>query len=78
MAKMKIAITIEEALIREIDVMIKNRLFANRSNAIESAVSEKVDRMQKTRLARECAKLDKKYERSMAEEGMESEEWPEY
>ncbi len=32
------------------------------------------------RLARECAKLDRKFEQSMAEEGLsvEAGEWPEY
>jgi hypothetical protein len=34
----------------------------------------------KSRLARECAKLDKAFEQALAEEGLaaEMEEWPEY
>jgi hypothetical protein len=39
-----------------------------------------MDSIQKSRLARECDKLDPEFEQSMAEEGisMELEEWPEY
>lgn len=37
-------------------------------------------RLEKSRLAQECAKLDPKFEQFLAEEGFssESEEWPEY
>ncbi len=47
---------------------------------MKEAVKEKLMRMEKTRLAQECAKLDPKYEQSLAEEGFirELEEWPEY
>jgi Arc/MetJ-type ribon-helix-helix transcriptional regulator len=55
-------------------------VFPNRSKAIQEAVEEKLKRMEKTRLAEECAKLDPKYEQTLAEEGFSSEidEWPEY
>jgi hypothetical protein len=41
---------------------------------------EKDARIDKSRLARECAKLDKSFEQSLADEGLETEieEWPEY
>jgi hypothetical protein len=60
--------------------LVKNRLFENRSRAIQEAVSEKLARLERSRLARECAKLDKKFEQAMAEEGLsvEAGEWPEY
>ena len=37
-------------------------------------------RIEKTRLARECAKLDPEFEQSLSEEGVsaELEEWPDY
>jgi hypothetical protein len=43
-------------------------------------VSEKLLRLEKSRLAQECAKLDPEFEQSLAEEGFsaEMEEWPEY
>lgn len=76
----KIAITIDEKLVRKIDHMVKKRVFPNRSKAIQSAVEEKMMRLDKSRPAEECRHLDPKFEQSLAEEGMSSEveEWPEY
>ena len=76
----KIAITIETKLLKRLDHLVSSRVFPNRSKAIQGAVEEKLIRIEKNRLAQECAKLDPKYEQSLAEEGfsMELEEWPEY
>ena len=54
--------------------------FPNRSQAIEAAVAEKLDRLSHPRLAREVAKLDPAEEKALAEEGMgmELNAWPEY
>lgn len=80
MAASKIAITMEEKLVKRLDDLVKSRVFPNRSRAIQEAVEEKLKRMEKTRLAAECANLDPKYEKTLAEEGFspELEEWPEY
>lgn len=80
MSTVKVAITIDEGLLKHLDRLVKNHLFENRSRAIQEAVSEKLARLERGRLARECAKLDRAFEQSMAEEGMsaETEEWPEY
>jgi metal-responsive CopG/Arc/MetJ family transcriptional regulator len=80
MAASKIAITMEKKLVKQLDDLVKSRVFPNRSKAIQEAVEEKLKRMEKTRLAEECAKLDPKYEQTLAEEGFSSEidEWPEY
>lgn len=80
MSTTKVAITIDENLLRRLDRLVKNRLFENRSRAIQEAVSEKLARLEQNRLARECAKLDRKFEQNMAEEGLSAEvgEWPEY
>jgi metal-responsive CopG/Arc/MetJ family transcriptional regulator len=80
MAASKIAITMEEKLVKRLDDLVKSRVFPNRSRAIQEAVEEKLKRMEKTRLAEECAKLEPKYEQTLAEEGFSSEieEWPEY
>lgn len=70
----------DENVVKHLDRLVKSHLFENRSRAIQEAVSEKLARLERSRLARECAKLDRSFERSMAEEGMsaEAEEWPEY
>jgi Arc/MetJ-type ribon-helix-helix transcriptional regulator len=80
MAASKIAITIDERMLKKIDILVKSRYFPNRSKAIQQAVSEKLMRLEKSRLAQECAKLDPNFEQSLAEEGFsaELEEWPEY
>jgi metal-responsive CopG/Arc/MetJ family transcriptional regulator len=80
MSKAKVAITLDEDLLKRLDRLVKNRLFENRSRAIQEAVSEKLARLERGRLARECAKLDRKFEQTMAEErlSVEAKEWPEY
>ena len=46
----------------------------------EVVKAEALDRVSRTRLARECAKLDPRAEREFADEGLarDLEEWPEY
>ena len=80
MAASKIAITIDDNLLKQLDLMVINKVYPNRSKAIQAAVADKLKRLERTRLAQECAKLDPKYERNIAEEGfsMEIDEWPEY
>ena len=76
----KIAITIDDNTLKRLDILVKSKFFPNRSKAIQEAVAEKLMRIEKSRLAQECAKLDPKFEQSLAEEGFSSEleEWPEY
>lgn len=80
MARLKVAITLDEATLGEIDRLVSQRRFPNRSQAIQEAVDEKLGRMSRNRLAEECAKLDPDRERAMAEEGIGGElaGWPEY
>ena len=80
MAASKIAITIDDNLLKQLDLMVKSKVYPNRSKAIQEAVADKLKRFERTRLAQECAKLDPDYEQNIAEEGfsMEIDEWPEY
>lgn len=80
MATRKLAISIDEHLVVELDKLVANKVFASRSAAIRIAVEEKIARMHRARLARECSKLDPAFERGMAEEGVSGEvaEWHEY
>jgi metal-responsive CopG/Arc/MetJ family transcriptional regulator len=80
MSTIKVAITIQDHLLDRLDRLVKARVFPNRSKAVQEAVEEKLARLDRNRLAKECGKLNKKFERSMAEEGMGGEisEWPEY
>ena len=80
MSMAKVAISIEKATLDQLDELVKSKVFPSRSRAIQEAVTEKLNRLKKTRLAEECAKLDPKAEQAMAEEGLSVElrEWPEY
>jgi metal-responsive CopG/Arc/MetJ family transcriptional regulator len=70
MSTAKITISIDQRLLKRVDRLVKSRHFPNRSQAIQEAVHEKVNRVDKTRLARECSKLDVTVEQFMADEGL--------
>ena len=80
MGKEKIAITLDEEFIGELDRLVDQHVFQSRSQAIQEAVSEKLLRLNRSRLAKECAKLQPAFEKTMAEEGMTEDmsQWPEY
>jgi Arc/MetJ-type ribon-helix-helix transcriptional regulator len=80
MASVKVAITLEEETLRQVDSLVERRVFQNRSRAIQTALHEKIERLEGSRLAAECAKLDPKFEQSLAEEGMgvDAVVWPEF
>ncbi len=70
MSASKITVSIDQELLKKVDRLVKARVFPNRSQAIQSAIHEKINRLDRTRLARECARLDKKSEQSLADEGL--------
>ena len=76
----KIAVSIDEDLLGQLDQLVVAHAFPNRSRAIAEAVAEKLARMRVERLARECAMLNPGDEKALAEEGMgnEGDEWPAY
>lgn len=80
MARSKVAISLDESTLDRLDLLVKKHVFPNRSQAIEEAVAEKLARLEKRRLAQECAKLDPVFEKALAEEGLSEDlaEWPEY
>jgi len=73
----KVAITIDRELLKELDSLVSNQIFPNRSKAIQEAVKEKLERLKRIRLSMESAKLNIDEEQHMAEEGM-GDKWPEY
>jgi metal-responsive CopG/Arc/MetJ family transcriptional regulator len=80
MAKTKVAVTLEATLVGRVDRLVREARFPNRSHAIEVALAEKLERLDRTLLAQECAKLNPAVERALADEGLESDvaSWPEY
>ncbi|MBI2891679.1 MAG: CopG family transcriptional regulator [Nitrospirae bacterium] len=80
MSSIKVAITIDSGTLERVDGLVAKKVYPNRSRAIQSAVAEKLTRMERDRLAIECAKLDPNFEKALAEEGLgqEIDAWPEY
>lgn len=80
MPRSKVAVSLDERALERVDRLVREGVFPSRSRAIEAAVEEKLQRLERARLARECAKLDPAEERALAEEGMSEElaAWPAY
>jgi len=80
MPKAKIAISLSEQTLERLDRLVQNKILPNRSQAIETALADKLDRLDRVRLARECSKLAPAYEKELAEVGFSEElsRWPEY
>ena len=80
MSTAKVAISIEKNILNQLDRLVSSHVFPNRSKAIQEAVMEKLSRINRSRLARECSKLNPNFEQAIAEEGLSTEvkQWPEY
>ena len=80
MPKTKVALTLDAALLERVDTLVARQRFPNRSQAVETALAEKLARLARTRLAEECSRLDPDEERQLADEGLVAtgESWPEY
>jgi metal-responsive CopG/Arc/MetJ family transcriptional regulator len=78
--KTKVAVSIDDRLIREVDLLVRDERYANRSQAIEAAVADHLRRVQRRRLAEACALLDPAEEVALAEEGWgaDARAWPPY
>jgi len=76
----KVAITIDHTLLARLDALVEQRVYPSRSKAIQEAVRDKLARLERSRLARECAKLDARAEQAIADEGISEElaAWPRY
>jgi Arc/MetJ-type ribon-helix-helix transcriptional regulator len=76
----KVAVTIDEHLLREVDSWVAAGDFPNRSRAVQAGLTRLLEeRGQRDSLLRELAKLDPAEERALAEEWLGGEvPWPEY
>ncbi|MFH1743474.1 MAG: ribbon-helix-helix domain-containing protein [bacterium] len=80
MMRAKVAVSLDEMLLARLDRLVAEAVFRSRSQAVEAAVEEKLARIDRNRLAKECAKLDPQFEKALAEEGLleDVSKWPEY
>jgi Arc/MetJ-type ribon-helix-helix transcriptional regulator len=80
MSRTKIAVTLDADTLIRLDRLVKEQGFPSRSKVIQEAISTKIEQLERSRLAIECAKLDPVFEKALAEEGLSGElaGWPEY
>jgi metal-responsive CopG/Arc/MetJ family transcriptional regulator len=80
MARTKVAVSLDEYTLQRLDHLVAEAVFPSRSQAIQVAIEEKLARLEQSRLARECAKLDPGFEKALAEEGLSEDvaTWPAY
>jgi metal-responsive CopG/Arc/MetJ family transcriptional regulator len=80
MRTVKITITVDEDVVARLDQFVQENRFPNRSRAVQEAIRDKLEQMQRSRLARESAKLDPAFEQALADEGLteDYDQWPEY
>ncbi len=80
MASVKVAVTVDSDTLKRVDSLVARNVYPNRSQAFQAALAEKLARLDRTRLATECAKLDPPAEQALADEGLDRERdaWPEY
>ena len=76
----KVAVTIQESTLKRLDQLVRQAAYPSRSRIVQEALEEKLSRIDRGRLARESAKLDRKEERELADMGLSEElsEWPAY
>jgi Arc/MetJ-type ribon-helix-helix transcriptional regulator len=72
MTAAKIAITLDEDLLKEVDRWVEQKLYPNRSQAVQSALSTQLALVNRQRLEAECEKLNPLEEQDFAELGMET------
>lgn len=80
MPKTKVALTLDAELLGRVDELVAKQQFRNRSQAVEAALADKLQRIARTRLARESARLNPTEEKRLAEESLVEalDSWPEY
>ena len=80
MSKSKVAISIDDELLSKLDALVAQQIYPSRSQAFERAIRDQIEKNEKSRLSRECEKLDIGFEQQLADEGMKEDfaEWPEY
>ncbi len=80
MPKEKIAVTIDAEILKELDLMVKEKDIASRSKAIEEAVAQRIECWRKRRLFEELRKLESEAEMKESESGFEAvnEAWQKY
>lgn len=80
MPKTKVTVSLDRALVREIDALVARGRFPNRTSAIEAAVAAELARARRSRLSTASRLLSIVEERAMADAGLGADavDWPWY
>jgi len=70
MGSAKIAISLDRKALLRLDRLVESGAASSRSRLIQEAIEDKLQRLDRERLAAECAKMDPEAEQAMAEEGL--------
>lgn len=70
--------TLDRRTVRDLDRWVSAGKYPNRSRAVQAAVDRLAEQEKRTRLMRELAKLNRREEQELAEEGIGDESWPEF
>ena len=78
MNKSKITITVSPLVLNRLDAWVQSEHYASRSEAIEKAVEEQLQRLERKRLSDQCALLEVDEEQAMADMGLAADAaaWP--
>ena len=74
----KIAITVDEEIVRQIDRLVREGKYKSRSRAVQDALKDRLRDWRKKRLVEEVSKLNPDEERALAEESLHEEECEKY
>lgn len=72
----KVAITVDQQILRIIDRWVAQKRYPSRSQAIQAALREKLERWTRSRLTEEVLKLNPREEQGLAEERFSGDVWP--
>ena len=80
MARAKIDITVSPLVLSRLDAWVKSEHYASRSEAFERAVEAQLQRLERTRLAAQCALLNVAEEQAPADRDLAADAatWPAY
>ena len=71
MSRVKISATVEQSVVAQIDNLVQQKIYPNRSAAIEGALEQVLRAQMDARIEAEAAKLNRREETELAEWGME-------
>ena len=71
----KVAITVERELLKTVDRWVTQGRYPNRSQAIQAAIREKMERWRHSRLLEALKDIDPEEEKALANERMAGDTW---